>query len=132
MVAVDRDIMDNIHNFLFHLFDLGMRSKTNMNEMHENKDDSADEEKDIYNVYDGVFEQKKEYITNQRKKLGFSVERLSENDTKFNRQSGYDDHTNTQSVGNAMPSNLIVLKMKMMEIPIYFKYLKIRNLNNQF
>eukprot|EP01084_Bolivina_argentea_P203535 347611_1 len=79
------DIMDTIHNFLFHLTDLGLRSNDNV--YHSQIKNTLINQHNQYNVYDEIFAKKKTFISKQRKMLGFVVERFIDNNNKFNIHS---------------------------------------------
>eukprot|EP01084_Bolivina_argentea_P096069 172714_1 len=84
-----RDIMDAMHQFLFHLYDLGLRLKSNIFE--ENEMDESKEANDEYNCYDYKFAKIKKIIETKHKKLGAVMDRFTAENNKFNIGMGSSD-----------------------------------------
>ncbi len=100
-----RDIMDSIHQYLFHLYDLGLRLKSNIFE--EKETDDSKEANDNYNCYDYKFAKLKNVIENKHKKLGAIMDRFTAENNKFNIQTGSTDAIAQQNDNNAKKGIII-------------------------
>eukprot|EP01084_Bolivina_argentea_P132638 234078_1 len=86
------EIFDNIHQWLFHLFETGMRTRTKHidNEFDAMKDD----EKTAY--IDKQFQQKRQDIVSKREKLSMNSDRFNNNNNKFKIQVDTNWNSNTE------------------------------------
>ena len=74
-----QNLFDAMHNFLFHLFQTGMRVKRNIIQSNDNDDDMKNKEH-----IDGAFDKITRHIWNKRDKLDLNSNRFSdENNKKF-------------------------------------------------
>eukprot|EP01083_Nonionella_stella_P296226 1006423_1 len=76
------ELFDTLHHFLFHLFDCGMRTQTDVDEIKMHCDDDADE----YGGYiDQMIAKKQEIIRSKKSKMVQDDERVNDdNKSKFN------------------------------------------------
>eukprot|EP01084_Bolivina_argentea_P010797 20132_1 len=89
---------DQLHLFLFHLFDIGMRSKMNDIQVVENKNDDDD----FISCYDEIFAKKRDLIRSKRKMLGNDIGRYNDENNKYNiciEQSSYQSTNNNIANG---------------------------------
>ena len=96
-----REIFDNIHYWLFHLYDAGMRTKKqNINvddELKEDFDEMEDEHKIMY--IDRQFSRMRDNIMQQREKLNINIDRFNDNDNnKFNLQVSKDSNDDDSDI----------------------------------
>merc|ERR1712154_564448 len=76
-----RDCYDRCHHQVFHLFEMGLRSKPES--MEEIKNDFDGKDIDFLCV-DKVFKKKRDLIRGKRKEYGFDAERYSDSNNKYN------------------------------------------------
>eukprot|EP01084_Bolivina_argentea_P179275 309799_1 len=69
---------DQLHHFIFHLYDIGMR--TNKNEIAEYKHDDNNKNAS----FDLVFAKKRDLIRSKRKQHGIDIDRYNEENNKYN------------------------------------------------
>eukprot|EP01084_Bolivina_argentea_P042543 78439_1 len=79
-----RETMDSVHFYIFHSIQLGLRATTKTAET-DNSDINNE-----YDCFDEEFAKKRQFILNQRKKLGINIERFNNINNKFNINLGID------------------------------------------
>eukprot|EP01084_Bolivina_argentea_P021975 40819_1 len=68
---------DQLHHFIFHLYDIGMRAEINEESKEEiNEDDLS--------CFDRIFEQKRDLIRSKRKTYGNNIDRYNQENNKYN------------------------------------------------
>eukprot|EP01084_Bolivina_argentea_P260797 440542_1 len=98
-----REIFDNVHNFVFHLFDLGLRIRTNIKQKNDvDNGDTYDVKSDVNNgdidgfdFIDNEFSKHKQMIQYQREKSGLTNYRYENENNKFNIQVSNDKKDDT-------------------------------------
>eukprot|EP01084_Bolivina_argentea_P112102 199961_1 len=75
-----RDTLDNIHFYLFHLYDVGLRITQTKNDEYNNKSKNNNK----YACFDDHFANKRKIIMQKRQTLKFDTDRFNRTNNKFN------------------------------------------------
>lgn len=78
------ELFDNIHHYLFHLYQTGMRAKMHIASHDEVKDDDGDRKHDEYKCIDHEFARKRKEIATKSNEMGVQMNRFSDNNNKYN------------------------------------------------
>ena len=77
------DCFDSVHHYLFHLFDLGLRTLKTETEIEQQVDNVSDDEGDRFRYVDRVFSRKQQRMKSIRKELKDLFTRCNDGDNKF-------------------------------------------------